>query len=144
MDDPRPSLPELATISACDYFTAATKSTVLLHFIIDQAVYGDFVQHTARVALDESLELSKITPEELLNTNPGPRIKALRKMRQELLERFLASAVDNFETYVVSILREILQKEPRPLANREQNVAVEYVLKFKSIQELTNELSKAK
>ena len=65
-------------------------------------------------------------------------------MRQELLQLFFATAIDNFETYIVSIIREILKKKPQILRTREQNLTVEYVLQFESIQELTNEIIEGK
>jgi hypothetical protein len=152
---PSVKIPEAATQSASDYFATAEKGRFLFHFIIDQAMYGDFVQHTAKAAL-APLELDindprlndnsdlHITPAKLLETNPGPRIKALRRVRQELLELFLASATNNFQTYVVSILREVLRKQPKILRERKQTVTIEYVLQFESIGGLTNDLIEGK
>jgi hypothetical protein len=79
-----------------------------------------------------------------MKTDPGTNINALREMRQELLELFFENAVNNFETYIVPILREVLRKRPEILRTREQQVNVEYVLKFHSIQELTNDLIEGK
>jgi hypothetical protein len=145
---PSPTLPEVGTQAAIDYFVAAKKALSMFHFIIDTAMLVDHVGHIAKVALDGPVSPGNpdldITPEQLMKTDPSPKIKLLRRMRQELLELFLASAVDNFETYIVSIVREILRKKPEILRTREQNLTLEYVLQFTSIQELTNEIIEGK
>jgi hypothetical protein len=145
---PSPTLPEVGTQAAIDYFVAAKKALSMFHFIIDTAMRVDHVGHIAKVALDGPVSPGNpdldITPEQLMKTDPSPKIKLLRRMRQELLELFLASAVDNFETYIVSIVREILRKKPEILRTREQNLTIEYVLQFTSIQELTNEIIEGK
>lgn len=145
---PSVALPELGTRSAIDFFVAAHKGLSMFHFIIDMAMRGDHVQRIAEAVLDRSAnpgnpDFDK-SPEELLKTDPGPRIKQLRRMRQELLELFLANAIDNFETYVVSIVREILKKKPQILRTREQTLTIEYVMQFPSIPELMNELIEGK
>ena len=116
-------------------------------FVVDLAMRADCVSHIAKKALEESDtdDAPDVdTPRKLADTRPGPTITSLRRMRQELLELFFESAINNFETYVVSILREVLRKRPEILRTREQSVTIEYVLQFQSIQELTSELIEGK
>jgi len=58
-------------------------------------------------AIDEAdIEAAK----QALKAKPGPNVTEFMRLRQDLMELLFASTIDNFETYVVSILREILQK----------------------------------
>jgi hypothetical protein len=134
--------PAKCTRSAGDYFSAGEKALNLFNFLVTRVVHADHVAHIAERAL--ASEKWSANPEELLKADPGPNVTALREMRQEFLEFCFENAVNNFETYIVSILREVLRKRPEILRTREQNVTVEYVLQFQSIQELTNDLIEGK
>lgn len=134
--------PATCTRSAGDYFSAGEKGLALFHFLVTRVVHADHVAYIAERAL--ASEEWSANPEELLETDPGPNVTRLREMRQEFLELFFENAVNNFDTYIVSILREVLRKRPEILRTREQNVTVEYVLEFQSIQELTNDLIEGK
>ena len=134
--------PATWTRSAGDYFSAGERVLDLFHFLVARVVQSDHVAHIAERAL--AGEEWSADPTEVMKTDPGTNVNALREMRQELLELFFENAVNNFETYIVSILREVLRKRPEILRTREQQVNVEYVLRFHSIQELTNDLIEGK
>ena len=94
-----------------------------IHFVIDLALRGDFVAHIARQALDGKKDYKAQTPAELAKTNPGAATTALRQSSQELLEMFVSRAVDNFEVYLVAMVRLVLNKEPRILSYHKQALA---------------------
>ncbi len=135
-------VPATCTRSARDYFSAGEKGLALFHFLVTRVVHADHVAYIAKRAL--AGEEWSVNEAELLKNDPGKNVGALRQMRQEFLELFFENAVNNFDTYIVSILREVLRKRPEILRTREQNVSVEYVLQFHSIQELTNDLVEGK
>lgn len=134
--------PAKCTRSAGDYFSAGKKGLDLFYFLVTRVVHADHVAYIAERAL--AGEEWSADPVEVMKTDPGTNVTALRQMRQEFLELFFENAVNNFDIYIVSILREVLRKRPEILRTREQNLTVEYVLQFQSIQELTNDLVEGK
>jgi hypothetical protein len=134
--------PATCTRSAGEYFSAGKKGLDLFYFLVTRVVHADHVAYIAKQALAGEKWSANLV--EVMKTDPGTNVTALRQMRQEFLELFFENAVNNFDTYVVSILREVLRTRPAILRTREQNVTVEYVLQFQSIQELTNDLVEGK
>lgn len=139
----RDSLPENCTNAASVYFVAMSKDLALFHFFIDLAVRADYVAFVAKQAL-ESKEWEDIDPVKLLNTNPGPVIGLLRKNRQAFLQMFLARFVDNFQCYLVDLIREILKKQPSILKTRDNSISVERLLNFSSMDEVIHDIIERK
>jgi len=151
--------PERATEEAAAYFKATRRILDLFHLIIDSVISNDFVAYTAKKALDQvdsengekifergpdDKVVSKITPADLAQSNPGPRTKALRQSAQELLELFLARSVDSFETYIVSIIRAVLRKQPRILSDSKHDLDIKTILDHSSIDSLVYDLAERK
>ena len=55
------------------------------------------------------------TPLDLAKRDPGPGIRELRKHRQQFVEMFISRSVDNFQCYVVQLVREVLRIRPEIL-----------------------------
>ena len=136
--------PEAGTEALLEYCWASMCDLRLFSFVIDLALRGDFVAHIARQALDGNKDYKAQTPVDLAKTNPGSATKALRQSSQELLEMFVSRAVDNFEVYLVAIIRLVLHKEPRILSDRKQELTLGQILKFDSIEALSREIIEGK
>jgi hypothetical protein len=146
-ESPAPEIvppPESGTEALLEYSWASACDLRLFHFVIDLALRGDFVSHIAQQALDGKKDYKTQTPAELAKTNPGPATKVLRQSSQELLEMFVSRAVDNFEVYLVAIVRLVLNKEPRILSDRKQELTLGQILKFESIEALSREIIEGK
>lgn len=144
---PEPELtppPESGTEALLEYSWASACDLRLFHFVIDLALRGDFVAHIARQALDGNKDYKAQTPAELAKTNPGAATTALRQSSQELIEMFVSRAVDNFEVYLVAVVRLVLNKEPRILSDRKQELTLGQILKFESIEALSREIIEGK
>lgn len=150
-----PALPAKATRQAVDYFDATNKVTQLFHLIVNTILVSDFVSYTAARALDSGGRLAEtrqspddddeeMTPGKLAESKPGPRTKALRRARQPLLELFLGRAIDNFETYVVSMIREVLRKQPAILSSSTYTLDVKSILEHGTIDSLIHDLVERK
>jgi hypothetical protein len=57
---------------------------------------------------------------------------------------FVSRAVDNFEVYLVAMVRLVLNKEPRILSDRKQELTLGQILKFESIEALSREIIEGK
>jgi hypothetical protein len=143
--------PKNATLCAQEYFEAATADLNFFHFICDTALVGDYVAHIAKEALAKADEprdarslAKKITPADLAQTSPGSRIQALRRHRQRLLEMFLARSVDNFNRYLVDLIRAVLRKQPAILKTRQQTLTLEEILAHPSIDDLVHSIIEAR
>src|SRR5687768_11668729 len=111
-EHPQIHVPAQGTVAARDYFHAAGTTLTLFNFIIQTVVGGDYVTEVARRALEGRDLDPSLTPGELAKSAPGVRTKFLRLRSQELLEIFLTRHVDNFEKYVIDVLREVLRSKP--------------------------------
>jgi hypothetical protein len=138
------SLPEMGTEALLAYCWSSTCDFRLFHFVIDLALRSDFVVHIARQALDGKEDYKDRSPTDLAKHEPGHCITELRQSSQELLEMFISRAVDNFEVYLVAILRLVLTKEPRILSDRKQELTLGQILKFESIEALSREIIEGK
>lgn len=61
-----------------------------------------------------------------------------------MLQAFFARSVDNFEVYLVDIVREVLRQKPEILRSRQQSITLEYALAFSSIDELIQDVIEGK
>jgi hypothetical protein len=136
--------PDTGTDALLEYLWASRCDLWLFHFVIDTALRGDFVAHIARQALDGKNRYKAETPEQLASMDPGPATTALRQSSQELLEMFVSRIVDNFEVYLVALIRLVLHKEPRILSDRKQEITLGHILKFDSIEALSRDIIEGK
>ncbi|MDP4199206.1 MAG: hypothetical protein Q8922_05545 [Bacteroidota bacterium] len=114
------------------------------HFLIDTVLRSDFVTFTARRALDGVEYDKNMTPSELATSQPGHRTLFLRKNSQALLEMFLGRQIDNFQKYLVDLIREILRSTPSILRTRKETLTVDDLLQFSSIDELVQAIVERK
>lgn len=136
--------PERGTSALLEYYWASSCDFRLFSFLIDTVLTGDFVAHIASQALDGKGKDDSISPADLARTNPGSRTKVLRQSRQELIEMFYSRAVDNFQIYVVEIIRAVLRKKPQILSARRQELTLGYILQFDSIEALAHDIVEGK
>lgn len=135
--------PHFGTSALLEYSWASLCDTRLFHFTINVVLRGDYTAFVAKQALAGE-EYKTLTPTDLATKQPGPLIKQLRNSRQELIEMFLSRVVDNFQIYLVEIIRLALQKEPRILSERKQEITLGHILKFDSIEALTRDIIEKK
>lgn len=145
------SAPRLLTTSAHDYFAAGLSDRRLFHFIIDTVLVGDYAVHIAETALagidkkdrkDPPQKLS--SPTELARVSPGSRTKRLRDQSQELLELFLSRGVDNFNRYLVDLIRAVLRQQPSILKSKQQSLTLEEILSHSTIGDLVHSIIEAR
>ncbi len=135
-----PEVPKDGTKAAQAYFRAASSDFGLFHFIIDVVLRGDYIAFVAKQALEGRDEYKKVEPSELATTEPGPRTKFLRKNRQVLLEMFLGRLVDNFQAYLVDLVRTVLHAKPAMLSTRQQTLTLEELLRYDRIEDLVHDI----
>lgn len=138
------SPPERGSWAVLEYYWAVDADFRLFNLVIDTVLSRDYVDHVARSALEGDTDYQEMSPSELATTEPGPRTKALRQSRQELLEMFLSRLVDNFQVYIVDLIRAVLHENPEILKSRQQEVSVGYILEFDSVDDLVQDLIEKK
>jgi hypothetical protein len=138
------NFPKKVSSSAEKYFQTSVRNLGLFHFVIDTVISGDFASHIARQALNGQEIDKDIDPATLAKKEPGPRTLQLRKYKQELLQAFFVRFIDNFEVYLVDILREALKQKPEILRSRQQTITLDYLLQFKSIDDLIQDVIESK
>ena len=136
--------PVKVTSVAQDYFKFSSKNLGLFNFVINIAITGDFGTYIARKTLDNQDYDKDMDPSILAEKEPGPRTRQLRQYRQEFLQAFFARFVDNFEVYLVDILREVLRKKPEILHSNQQTISLEHILQFNSIDDLLLDIIESK
>lgn len=136
---PRLDAPERVTEAARRFFDAAFSTFGLFHFFIDLTLHADYVSHTAKRALDGEPLDKDLTPSDLARKKPGAAARTLRAHRQAFLEMVLAREVDNFTTYISETLRAAIESRPGLIRSR-QDVKLDYVLSFSSMEVLTEDL----
>ncbi len=134
------TLPKDGTKAAQRYFLATSSDFGLFHFIIDIVLKGDYMAFAAKEALEGRYDYKKVDPSKLATTEPGPRTKFLRKNSQAFLEMFLGRLVDNFQTYLVDLVRIVLHAKPAMLSTRQQTLTLEELLKYERIEDLVHDI----
>jgi uncharacterized protein YutE (UPF0331/DUF86 family) len=136
--------PRLGTQALLEYLWSSACDIRLFHFTIDIVLRADYFTFVAKQALEGSDDYKAITPVDLAAKAPGALTTKLRQSRQELLEMFFSRAVDNFQIYLVDVIRLALQKEPRILSERRQELSLGHILQFESIQALARSIVESK
>lgn len=131
--------PERGTSALLEYFWSGGCDFRLFHFVADTVMAGDYAAYVTKRVLDGE-DPKHEGPKILAREEPGPRVTALRKFSQELLEMFLSRIVDNFQVYLTEIIRMVLLKRPEILSGRKQEISLGYILGFNSIESLTQEI----
>lgn len=138
---PRP--PAKGTAAADLYIKAVDADLGFFNFIISVVLHGDYAAYVAKQVLDGKDYKDK-DPSQLASTNPGPRTRYLRKNSQALLEMFVSRLVDNFQKYLVDLIREVLRSKPSMLSSRQQSLTLEELLKYERIEDLVQDIIERK
>lgn len=131
--------PARGTSALRAYASASITDLRFFGFICDTVVSSDYVAYIARQALD-GVKPKEKEPGELAKSAPGTRTIFLRQNSQALLEMFIARLVDNFQKYLVDLIREILRSKPTMLSTKLQTMTLEDVLKHDSIEGLVHDV----
>lgn len=137
--------PESGTKSGAMYFDSTIKDLEFFFFIINTVMVVDYIPYHAEKTLElvdglvTEQEIAK-SPEELMQTNPGNHIKKLRRHSQEFIEMIYSRQVDNFQTYIVNLVREILKVQPNILHNNHPHISIAQLLEVESKDELIIEV----
>jgi hypothetical protein len=137
-------VPANGTEAARAYFEASRADINLFNFIIDTVLVGDYAVHIARQALKLEGKVESVDPTDLARMNPGVRTRFLRKNSQALLEMFVARSADNFQKYLVDLVRRVLRAKPEILSTRQQTLALEEILKYQRIEDLVHDVIERK
>ncbi len=140
--DDHPALgppPSFVTAPGRHYFDYAFETLSLFHFVIDLSLHSDYAAFVAKEVLEYREAPEGLTPADLASKNPGPRTRFIRKRSQALLETILTRMVDGFNTYMSDIIRAVLWAKPEILRSQQQ-VRLDYVLKFASFEQLREDL----
>ena len=141
---PSKSPPSEGTAAALAYATASIADLQFFHFIIQTVTGIDYVAYVAKQALDGKDRDEVKSPDELLKIAAGARTKILRKNAQALLEMFFARLVDNFQKYLVDVIREILRSKPTMLRTRQQSITLDELLEYERIEDLVHDVIERK
>ena len=139
-----PRAPVRGTGAAETYFREAHADTRLFYFIIDTVLAGDWVAYVAGQALDGKEEFKGLDPAQLAKVNPGSRTRFLRRNRQALLEMFLSRLVDNFQKYLVDLIRTVLRSRPTMLSSSQHSLTLEELLQYTRIEDLVHDVIERK
>jgi|SRR3989304_2990892 len=132
--------PKDGTIAAQGYFGAAISAFRLLDFIVDLVTRIDRVAYRARQVLEGSHQCKSLEPSALATTDAGRATKFLRQNKQILLELFLTRLVDNFQTYLVDLVRAVLHSKPAMLSTSQRALTLEELLKYDRIEDLVHDI----
>jgi hypothetical protein len=116
----------------------------LFHFIVETVLGADWVAHVASRALDGKDDYKELDPASLARKDPGQRTAYLRGNRQLLLEMFVSRAVDNFQIYLIDLIRTVLRSRPQMLSTSKQSLSLEEVLRHDSIDSLIHQIVERK
>jgi hypothetical protein len=111
----------------------------LLFAIVQNTLYGDYVKYVASRSL-EGKQIEHKDPTDLLLVEPGSRASFLKENGQAFLEMFVSRLVDNFQKYLVDVIREILRSKPAMLSTRQQTITLEELLKYERIEDLVHDV----
>jgi hypothetical protein len=136
--------PRTGSNSLQKYTRAKNSDLQLFHLVIDTVLTSDYSSHIAEQALEGREDYKLLTPGDLASKKPGKRTQALRKSSQQLLEMFISRAIDNFQIYLVDIIRAVLNQKPEILSARKQELSVSHILKFKTVEDLIKDIIETK
>jgi len=135
--------PTTGTAAAKAFFSGAEKDFKLYLFFVNLVVSSDYIVYVAKQAL-ESKPWKDKDALALVETDPGKNTQFLRRHRQEWMQMFITRFVDNFQRYLVDLLREVLRKQPAILRTSQTSITLERVLSFSSMDELVNDVAERK
>ncbi len=115
---------------------SSTDTLNLFFLLFDSLAKTDAL---AKSLAKENPELAAQFPTDPNFPTLGPYGLALQKHSQPFLQMFICRFVDQFSTYLSEVIREVLHSRPEILRSGEQ-VRVDYVLQFSSVEELTTNL----
>jgi hypothetical protein len=128
-----PAPPAQLTRAGAVYFDELDHILGFPALVVDTVVKSDYFLHELSRILAEHRDntvVPQISPDDLIRTDHGIRSKALARHIQMLLEMVIVREVDNFQKYLVDLLREVLKMKPEILASSEKSISLEQVLKF--------------
>ena len=126
------------------YFVALDHDMALHTLTVEIALRSDFTAFIAKQALEGKEGYAHSSPVDLARTNPGPITTELRKHAQQFMEMFFARTVDNFQCYIVDLIRAVLRKKPQILTTSQPSISVETLLRFSSKEEIVHHIIERK
>jgi len=128
------------------YFVALEHDLTLFHLTIVSAAKFDYATFIAQYALDgkDAKDSPYADHLALAHDDPGPTTIEFRKHSQQFLEMFLARTVDNFQCYIVDLVREVLHLKPEILTNSQPSISMETLLNFSSKEEVVHHVIEKK
>lgn len=127
--------PDTGTAAASQYYKAAYETWRFIDFVVDTVFVMD----------ESARKLSKIAGVKDSGNveKKGDRISRkefLLRNSQLMMQMFLARLVDNFQTYIVEVIRSVLVKRPEILTSKDRQLSLEYAFQFTTMEELKADL----
>jgi hypothetical protein len=92
----------------------------------------------------ELTSLNTMTAEGLAAESPGSHVNFLKRHQQALMEMFLCRIVDNFQGYIIDLIRLALNTDPRMLHSKEETVPLSDLLNASSLADVIHGVIEAK
>jgi len=115
---------------------SSTDTFNLFFFLFDSLAKLDKL---TKGLVEANPELAEQIPSDPDYPTLGPYGLTLKKYSQPFLQMLVCRLADNYTTYLSEVIREVLHAKPEILRSAEQ-VRVDYVLRFSSVEELTADL----
>jgi hypothetical protein len=136
--------PAIGSRALLDYVWADACDLRLFAVIVDTTLNSDYFEYGVFSLFDGKKEPELKTPGELALKKPGARALAMRGSSQEFLEMFVGRLVDNFQIYIVDIIRLVLRAKPEILSARKQEFTLGQILAFPTIDALVQDTIESK
>ncbi len=145
-DDAR-ALPtaEILTSSAASFFHHHNAAFGVLFGAIDSAVFADNAAFVARAVLEGDKPLPRgFDPHKMLSEESGPHLRRLRSTQRQMLEMIYIRLADNFLNYIMDVVAECINGQPNLLRAGKDQIAIDAVLEFQTLEELRAHLIERK
>jgi hypothetical protein len=132
------------TQAGIEFFKRAADTVDVFFFLADTVMHNDLVAFVAQEALAGREWDEKLTAQDLFFKDPKSSGRMFRHYQQSIYEMFLVRTVENFQSYMASLMRQVLEKQPLILKTKEKTVSLEEIFSFSSFDELKGYLIDAK
>jgi hypothetical protein len=125
-----------------DWVFRETEDDLLLSYISWLPKRADLIAWIGGKA--KTSDISSMTADRLAQESPGPNVRYFSTQSQALMEMFLCRIVDNFQNYIIDIIRLALKTEPRMLYSKDDSVPLADLLSANSLTEVLHKVVEAK
>lgn len=132
------------TVSARLYFESAFADYQLYALIIESVMSADYTDFIVDQTREPNMPLRALNPFQVARQEPGKRTQLIRRQMQRFLEIFLSRSVDNLQTYLVDVIREVFKKRPEVLSDHKKELSVSEILTYPSLESMLSAIIETK